>query len=166
MMKKKDFEKAMLWCSKYVGYNNAGRTTKAIVVFAELFYILEIAYLLLAGDKRIYEMLIVPGVSFAVVSFYRNFLSLPRPYEKYEFEPMAPRKKKPGRSFPSRHVFSCFMIAVMVSRVWLSLGIILLVGGCILAVLRVITGMHFIRDVVAGALMGLLFAALGIIIFI
>ena len=59
-----------------------------------------------------------------------------------------------GRSFPSRHVFSAFIIAFTVlicspaaSPLWF-IGILLAVLAAIIACVRVISGVHFISDVV------------------
>ena len=59
-----------------------------------------------------------------------------------------------GRSFPSRHVFSAFIIAFTVlicspsaSPLWFT-GILLAVIAAIIACVRVISGVHFISDVV------------------
>ena len=52
-------------------------------------------------------------------------------------------------------------LAYMIS-VWLSLALVAV--GISLAVARVFLGIHFVRDVIAGALIGVLSAALGILI--
>lgn len=51
----------------------------------------------------------VPAVSFILVSVFRAKLNARRPYEVYQFQPLIP-KDKCGNSFPSRHVFSIFVI--------------------------------------------------------
>ena len=57
-----------------------------------------------------------------------------------------------GNSFPSRHVFSIYIIAMAAWYVCLPLGVILCVAGVFLAAARVIGRVHFVKDVVAGAL--------------
>jgi membrane-associated phospholipid phosphatase len=102
-------------------------------------------------DKGIllYRSLIVTGVSFVIVSLYRKLLSSPRPYEVYNFTP-ALKKDTKGKSFPSRHVFSIFIVAFTIGQVFPVICGILCLLGLILAVIRVIGGVHFIKDVVAG----------------
>lgn len=56
---------------------------------------------------------------------------------------------------PSRHVFSATVIAVSVLSVSKPLGWMLLVLAVILAVIRVVGGAHYPRDVIAGFLCGL-----------
>ena len=61
---------------------------------------------------------------------------------------------------PSRHVFSAVMIALCVCLVQWWLGLILLVLALALAAIRVIGGVHYPRDVIVGALCGLLAGAI------
>ena len=70
-------------------------------------------------------------------------------------------KDTAGKSFPSRHVFSVFIIAATIFYVHPSAGILLGLLGVVLAVLRVIGGVHEPRDVIAGALAGILCGVLG-----
>ncbi len=106
---------------------------------------------------------LVAGVPFVLVSISRVLFNAPRPYEKYKFYERMP-KSKLGRSFPSRHVFSAFLIGTLAYTVSIPLMIVLLVFGVILAVSRVLLGIHFIRDVVAGCFIGVLFGVIGIVI--
>ena len=104
-------------------------------------------------------------VPYILVSFMRKIIKAPRPYETYDFY-QAPPKNKVGQSFPSRHVFSAFVIAVLsyIASVWVSIALIVL--GVLLAVSRVLLGIHFVRDVVAGALIGILSGIFGIIMIL
>ena len=84
---------------------------------------------------------------------FRYIVNRPRPYEKFDMPPVIP-KDTHGRSFPSRHVFSAFIIAFTVlicspaaSPLWFT-GILLVVLAAIIACVRVISGVHFISDVV------------------
>ena len=110
------------------------------------------------------RLLLAGGIPFLFVSIARRVINAPRPYEIYDFYTVLP-KKKSGRSFPSRHVFSAFAVATFMYTTSFWLFFILLILGMILAVARVLLGMHFIRDVAAGTLVGVLSAILGIIIF-
>jgi membrane-associated phospholipid phosphatase len=53
---------------------------------------------------------------------------------------------------------------VCLCTIELALGIILLALGVLLCIARVLLGIHFVRDVIAGALIGVCSAALGILI--
>ena len=103
------------------------------------------------------------ALPYVLVSFLRRIINAPRPYELYDFYEVAPKAKK-GRSFPSRHVFSAFVIAVFAYAIspWLSAALLIL--GTMLSAVRVLLGIHFIRDVAAGALIGIISAILGLVI--
>lgn len=108
-------------------------------------------------------LLVFAAIPFVIVTLVRKFINAPRPYELYPFY-KAPPKKKRGESFPSRHVFSAFIIATLALSVSIPLAVALFFIGTALAIARILLGMHFIRDVLAGALIGIISGILGIII--
>ena len=63
-------------------------------------------------------------------------------------------KETRGQSFPSRHALS----AAVLAAVWLSfypaVGGVMVAVTVAICVLRVLAGVHFPRDVIAGALLG------------
>lgn len=128
-----------------------------------LAYIGMIFWLIFRQDFRVIRIVLVTGISFVLVSIFRTYLSYPRPYEVLEIEPLIPKDKK-GKSFPSRHVFSIFIIAYAFYYIYPILGGIFFVAGAALAVIRVIAGIHFPRDVAAGAVLALAAGFLGFII--
>ena len=99
------------------------------------------------------QEVLVPAVGFIAVSALRVVVGEPRPYESLDIEPLI-QKDTSRRSFPSRHVFSAFVIAMAWLAWCVPVGVALLVASAILAVVRVLGGVHWPRDVVAGALMG------------
>ena len=87
----------------------------------------------------------------------RRVINAWRPYQTYDLDALitsAPHRKS-GSSFPSRHVFSSFLIGMIAFGYVPVLGVITLALGLVLAVSRVCLGIHFIRDVVCGALIGI-----------
>ena len=104
---------------------------------------------------------LVPGISFVLLSIFRSKINAPRPYEMPGAEPPIIKKDAPGKSFPSRHIFSIFVIAVTVFWVWPAGGILVGIAGAVLAWCRVAGGVHFPRDVIAGALIGIGCGVLG-----
>lgn len=110
---------------------------------------------------RTVPLVAVPGLGFVLVSFARARLNAPRPAERCGLVPLIDREGK-GRSFPSRHTFSAFTIATcwFAESVPAALGLLLCAG--IVAALRVRGGVHFPRDVAAGALTGLAVGALAV----
>lgn len=105
----------------------------------------------------------VPAAGFITVSAFRFLYNAPRPYELGAPQPPT-GKLTQGKSFPSRHTFCMFMIACT-WLVWKPIvGIILLGCGCIMAFVRVKLGVHFVRDVVAGALCAVAFSLIGYVL--
>jgi len=103
---------------------------------------------------------------FLTVSVFRKLYSAKRPYEVYDFSSLgieSPKEKK-GSSFPSRHVFSIFLIGTLAFPYALPLAVCLLVFGVMLGACRVLLGIHFVRDVVAGALIGVASGVIGLLI--
>ena len=105
--------------------------------------------------KETVGMLVVPAVSFLLLSFFRAKYNAKRPYEIYEFEPLI-KKDTAGKSFPSRHVFSIFVIGSSLWCMYPYIGTVVMAAGVVLAVIRVIVGVHFPKDVIAGAVIGYL----------
>ena len=104
---------------------------------------------------------VVPAAAFVVGTALRAAINRPRPYTKYGFVPLFP-KDKTGQSMPSRHCFSAAAIAATVWYVLPPLGAVLAVLAVIIAVSRVVTGVHFVSDVLAGLAFGLVFAVAGL----
>ena len=103
---------------------------------------------------------VVPAAAFAVGTALRAAIDRPRPYTKYGFAPLFP-KDKTGQSMPSRHCFSAAAIAAAAWYVLPPLGTVLAVLAVVIALSRVITGVHFVSDVLAGLAFGLGFAVVG-----
>lgn len=123
-------------------------------------YPLCLVLLALQRDGRVLRAVLVPGVTFVLLSVFRSRYNAPRPYEVLPIQPLI-HKDTRGKSFPSRHVFSVFVIAM--TFLWLipPLGVVFLAAGVLLALCRVIGGVHWPRDVVAGALCGILSGVVG-----
>lgn len=114
----------------------------------------------LHDPKLTLRLVLTCGIPFVVLSAVRHALDLPRPFEIYGLEPLLPRET-PGRSFPSRHVFSIFVIGTCFC--WLEpwIGCALLSLGAVLGALRVASAVHFERDVLVGAAFGVLSGVIG-----
>lgn len=127
-----------------------------------LSYPLLLAYLFWKNDEMLLWAVLVPASSFVLLSGFRHLIDRKRPYEKFETAPVIPKDTK-GRSFPSRHVFSAAMIAMSYLCLfpWSWVGILFLAVTVLLAVIRVVSGVHYISDVVAGMAVAFLAAWIG-----
>lgn len=97
--------------------------------------------------------LLIPGVSFVLLSIIRDRMNWKRPYEEWPIDPLICREKK-GHSMPSRHVFSAAVISMCILRQNAALGGICLGLSACIAAVRVLGGVHYPRDVIAGYLIG------------
>lgn len=98
------------------------------------------------------------ALPFFLVTLLRRLIDAKRPYELSGLFDIPPKDTK-GRSFPSRHAYSAFSVAVTLCAVHLSYGIALAVLALLMSVARVILGLHFTRDVLAGGSMGVISGA-------
>ncbi len=105
---------------------------------------------------------VVCFISLCAVSLLRAIINAERPYEKFGFEPLINREKG-GKAFPSRHAFSGAIISLHMGLVFPAVGIVVGIMTLIIAFLRVVFGVHFIKDVLAGILCGV---CLGLIVLI
>lgn len=127
--------------------------SKTLTAGVYLGYILVELWLLLGGDPRLGRMTLVPMVVFLGGTVLRRWVNAPRPYEVYQIPPLTPKETQ-GQSFPSRHVFSASVIAagfwwLCPAWGWVCAGVALAI-----ALSRVLTGVHFPRDVAGGLLLG------------
>ena len=106
----------------------------------------------------------VCGAPYVLVSLVRRLVDAPRPYEVYNDIYTVPPKKREGESFPSRHTFSVFSIGTALLFVYPALAALVLVMGAFLSASRVLLGKHFVRDVLVGALLGIMTSLLGMLV--
>ena len=104
--------------------------------------------------------ILVPGITFWFGTMLRSRLNRPRPYEQPGFKPLV-RKNQKGCSFPSRHALSAAVLAMVWLYFYRPVGIVMVGITLLICVLRVLSGVHFIQDVVAGAALGFVFGAVG-----
>ena len=101
-------------------------------------------------------MMAVMAVVTAVLARIMNepmsvMLHRPRPFESVGFIPLVGHDA--GDSFPSNHATGAFALAIAMTGVP-GYGHLLLVLGTMLALSRVYVGLHYLTDVVAGAIHG------------
>lgn len=126
---------------------------RGIVIVFYVAYALLLGWVCVSDPWRLVPLVGVTAVGFVAVSFFRRRFNAPRPYECCAIAPLIVRDGA-GKSFPSRHTFSAFAIAASWFAASAPVAVVLLVAAGVLAVCRVLGGVHFPRDVVAGALIG------------
>lgn len=131
-----------------------------------LAYPLLVLYMFWMRDAYVARVLIVPSNSFIILSVFRYLVNRPRPYEKFDIPPVIAKDTK-GKSFPSRHVFSAMVIAMtfLLASPWSWLGVVFVVVAVLLAIVRVLSGVHYVSDVVAGGMFAVVAAVVGYIVF-
>ena len=144
--------------------------TRTIELLFYLAYPVLFAALMIAGPETgdsfplntlILPSLAIPAAGFALISLMRKSINAPRPYEALSIDPLI-KKETQGQSFPSKHAFSSLMIAMCWLRFSPVVGLPLIVAAACLAVARVIGGVHFPKDVIAGCAIAL---CLGCLLF-
>lgn len=111
--------------------------------------------LLYNNDPHAVRYAAVPATVFLLVTGLRRLLPFPRPYEVCDIEPLLPRKKH-GCSLPSRHTASAAIIALGGFYVTPLLGAVFTALAVLVALTRLLAGVHFLRDLLAAFLLALL----------
>ena len=116
------------------------------------------------GSERFLRFLLVPLCTLVFVTLLRAIINAKRPYEVYDYTPAVEKKTK-GHSFPSRHTVCAFIIAMAFLYINTSVGIIMLLLAAAIGVTRVLSGVHFVRDVIGGAAIGIAIGVLAFFVF-
>ena len=130
----------------------AGKAATGVMYAA---YPLLLALLGARGETgQLIRTILVPGLSFVLLTLVRAKINRPRPYESWKIAPLI-HKDTRGCSMPSRHVFSSAVIAMSWMPVSLPAGLFLLAVSAAAALIRVLGGVHYPSDVIAGYLAGI-----------
>ena len=135
-----------------------------LLLYKVLPYVTALSYMvLIVLCARSKSTIATPAIALSVdaTGYVETCLDSPRPYTKYNITPIV-KKDKEGESMPSRHIFSITIIAMCWLYIYQPVGIILLVMTLVLAVLRVVMGVHFIKDVIAGIICGIICGFIGL----
>lgn len=114
--------------------------------------------------EEIIRVIIVPLITFVICTAARKVVNEKRPYEAMNITPLIKKDKK-GQSFPSRHVLSATIIAMASMYVNVRLGIIMMLISVAIAVIRPVAGVHYIRDVIGGLVIGIVCGVMGFYVF-
>lgn len=125
-----------------------------LIMFAS--YGILIVFMFFSDIKIFARITLSPLTVFAIVTFFRKIFNRPRPYEKFATTSVFGKNKK-GESMPSRHTACAFIIAMAFMYVSIPLGIAYLIISALIMISRVLAGVHFISDVIAGMAISLLY---------
>lgn len=149
---------------------NHSRSMKLFTIFYRLMpavvfcaYGLMVIFLMINNDRRLFRVLAVPFIVFAGITVIRKCINAPRPYEVTNVPPLI-KKDKRGQSFPSRHVVSATVISMagLYLNIWLGIG--LMAVSVVIGFMRVVAGVHFVKDVVAGFAISIISGIIGFFI--
>lgn len=155
-----------------IGWFNARPAAKKLlravslgsVAAVYLLYAGLVVLMMLRGNPLLWPLLLVPAVVFVLGTALRRAINRPRPYETLGFAPLFPKDTK-GQSLPSRHCFSAACIAVAALPVSPAAAALLAGLAVVIALTRVLCGVHYISDVLAGLVFGAAASRLGLILY-
>lgn len=116
-------------------------------------YPVVLMYLFFNNPQLFLPTLLKPMFAFILVSVFRKIINRPRPYESMDIEPL--KRHKSGESFPSRHAMSAMIISLVCLDVHIILGIGCLIIAGFICLSRILTGAHFISDVLTSVLIAI-----------
>jgi len=95
------------------------------------------------------KLVLVPMHVFLGVTLLRMIIDEQRPYERFD-TPSVFGKTTKGKSFPSRHTASAFIIAMAFMYVDFWWGMLAMLISLLIELSRIMAGAHYIHDVLAG----------------
>lgn len=130
-------------------------------------YIASLFFLMLASDVRLIPALLVPAACFLICTALRPLIGRQRPYDRFDAEPVGRFRRGKGKSMPSRHTASAAAIAAAVIYVFPTLPVAtaMLALCALIAALRVLSGQHYISDVLAALALSFALSAAGYLLW-
>lgn len=159
--KQAEFYRRHAWAKKALWLLNHAFT---LLIAAGYFSLLIVLAAVKAWRAVIFSCAL-PLTAYICVTLVRKLFRRSRPYEENGagISPLFMKKDGAGKSFPSRHLASAFVIATVVlpHAVWAAC--VLYAFGLGLGYIRFAAGLHYPSDLVCGALLG---AGIGALIFL
>lgn len=136
------------WLSRLPGGEKLLRLPTLVCVCT---YAFSLVFLMLRRDALIVRALLVPAACFLAVTALRPLIGRQRPYDRFGAPPVGRYRPGKGKSMPSRHTASAAAIACAVIAVFPTpIVCVLMLALCaLIAALRVLSGQHYVSDVVA-----------------
>lgn len=134
---------------------------KAVEIAVIISYVALLFYSLYVNAGFALRSAVTSMIALYLCTLIRFVVNARRPYQVFETLP-AMNKDTLGQSFPSRHLTSISVIAVSMLYMNIALGCVFFVLMLLMGALRVLLGVHFIKDVTVGAAIGAVIGVLGI----
>lgn len=136
------------WLSRLPGGEKLLRLPTLICACA---YVFSLVVLMLRRDPLIVRTLLVPAACFLAVTALRPLVGRQRPYDRFGLQPVGRYRPGKGKSMPSRHTASAAAIACAVIAVFPTPAVcaLMLALCALIAALRVLSGQHYVSDVLA-----------------
>ena len=149
----------------YVGINNfiyKHPFIKSCVHFSSLFcpwmvaifYSLFLLKIVIESPNGFFYLFSKPMMVLICTALLRIFINRPRPYEKYSIKPIGD-KRQSGHSFPSIHAGLTLSIALTVIKTGPNMGLLLFALAFTITITRLLTGEHYLTDIIASILIAL-----------
>lgn len=149
---------------RYLGRMPGGaRLLRIPTLMCAAVYLLSLLWLMLMRDIRLIRTIAVPAACFLLVTLLRPVINRTRPYDFFQAEPVGPYRSGKGKSMPSRHAASAAAIAFAVIYVfpYPAAAMIMTVLALLIAALRVLSGQHYVSDVLVAVLLSTLISLAG-----
>ena len=125
----------------------------AIFIFA-----LFLLYLFYKDRKLVMRAILAAVLSAAIVALIKKVWFYPRPFLREGIQPLITHVS--DSTFPSKHAAVAFALAQIIFLDKKSLGWWFLILAFFISLARVVTGVHYPSDILAGSLIGLIAATL------
>lgn len=106
-------------------------------------------------DFRVIAFAAFPLIELLTVTKFRDKIDRPRPFDVLDVTPL--EEHSSGHSFPSLHCSSSFVITMALFYINPLLGTIGLTVSVLVALSRLLAGVHYPSDILAGIAIGVLF---------
>ncbi|PKM66613.1 MAG: hypothetical protein CVU95_10045 [Firmicutes bacterium HGW-Firmicutes-2] len=130
---------------------------KFIAVYASKIFMtiygVYIIFLIIIRDPILIPFLVGPLLSLLSVVIIRHFVKRERPFVMYAIEPLISHDK--GPSFPSKHGTSAFAIAFAIFWIHPLIGGVAIVLALLTGISRIMVGVHYPSDILAGLLIAI-----------
>lgn len=119
-----------------------------------IFYSLFLLKIVIESQTVFYLLFIKPFVVLLITVLLRILIDRPRPIQKYDLKPIDD-KKRIGHSFPSIHTSLAISIALTVIARGPNMGLLLSALAITITCTRLLTGVHYLTDILASILIAL-----------